>query len=83
MPVSGGVVPGPPGGVPGGSGVGGGVVGGGVFTAGQKLLNVAELADHCPAAVKSLGPRLFVVEWQAEQEPTSGTVGSGAQNEAT
>jgi hypothetical protein len=76
----------PGGGVVGGgvgSGVGGGVGSGGGVVVGQKFVYVAGLNDHIPAAVKSFGPRLFVVEWHAEQEPTSGTVGFGAHAAAT
>jgi hypothetical protein len=71
----------PGGGAGGGTGVGGGAGGGAAL--GQKFIYVDGLNDHCPAAVKSLGPRLFVVEWHAEQEPTSGTVGLGAHAAAT
>ena len=37
-----------------------------------------ELNAHWPCVVKSFLLRLLVVEWQAEQEFTSGTVGLGA-----
>jgi hypothetical protein len=47
------------------------------------LIKVAEFSDHMPSTVKSDRLRLFVVEWQDEQEFTLGCVGVGAQNVST
>ena len=81
LPPSGLPIPIPVPGVGAGVGVGVGVVGGVVVAVGQKLINWPFCA-HTPSGVKSFSEG-FPLEWQAEQEVTSGEIGAVPQKAAT